>query len=68
MRSAANRSKNLYERITAIKSLWRSPVYLKSVFGIPGRFVEDVERLNTANVDAVVLSACVQKASTPLRQ
>jgi maleate isomerase len=31
----------------------------------PGLLIEDVKRLNTANVDAVVLSACVQMQSLP---
>jgi len=31
----------------------------------PARLLDDVKRLNTANVDAVVLSACVQMQSLP---
>jgi maleate isomerase len=34
----------------------------------PMRLLEDVKRLNTANVDAVVLSACVQMQSIPAIQ
>ena len=34
----------------------------------PMRLLEDVKRLNTANVDAVVLSACVQMQSMPALQ
>ena len=31
----------------------------------PALLLEDVKRLNTANVDAIVLSACVQMQSLP---
>ena len=34
----------------------------------PRRLIEDVKRLNTSNVDAVVLSACVQMQSLPAIQ
>jgi len=34
----------------------------------PMRLIEDVKKLNTANVDAVVLSACVQMPSLPAIQ
>ncbi len=54
------------EGIEVIDSLaFEIPDNLEVGLRDPARLVEDVKKLNTANADAVVLSACVQMQSLP---